>query len=661
MKALLLVAAVCFILGARAQVGMSFGKGDKIDYDLQRGTYSLTLNGRTVFSDAYALCRGSEEVDSRKEAGGTYGRREFVDATGKGILYTVKRGRMEQLFYLYPSKHYFITEVRVREISCNYMSPLTASGVVVPAGKDTRALAVPFDNDMWVRYDAKELAHAQFTSSEVTALYSNENYSGLVIGSLEHAVWKTGVKVEGRSDTALASLSVFGGFTDSLITHDRMGHGAVRVVNGFCSSPRVLVGEWGDWREGLETFGRLSRLLEPRKIFNWEGAVPMVWNSWGAMQTKLTYDKAIGVVDFFHDSCKAFRMEDGSLFIDLDSYWDNMGSIDGDDSKLAGFVRYCKSKGFRPGVYWTPFVDWGKFDRNIEGSSHRYAEVWTTQRGKFIETDGGRAMDPTALGTRDRIRHVLGRLKALGFEMIKIDFLTHGAIEADHFYDTAVTTGMAAYQSGMELVDSVLGRQMLVYAAISPNLATSRFVHSRRIACDAFSAIDNSEYTLNSTGYGWWQDRMYDFVDADHVVFGTAPAGMNRARLASSLVTGTLTTGDDYSEAGRWRGTAKDLLQNKDVLAIARVGKAFRPVEANTGKRGVSVFYRVRGKDCDVVVFNYGSDVLEREVSLPRLGLDGRQAWRAKEVFSGAEAEVRESLKVRVPREDAVIYRLRAL
>ena len=95
---------------------------------------------------------------------------------------------------------------------------------------------------------------------------------------------------------------------------------------------------------------------------------------------------------------------------------------------------------------------------------------------------------------------------------------------------------MQAFNQGMAFVDSVLGGQMLVYAAISPNIATARYVHMRRIGCDAFSAIDNTEYTLNSSGYGWWQSGIYDFVDADHVVFSNAPDGVNRARLVASIV-----------------------------------------------------------------------------------------------------------------------------
>jgi alpha-galactosidase len=256
------------------------------------------------------------------------------------------------------------------------------------------------------------------------------------------------------------------------------------------------------------------------------------------------------------------------------------------------------------------------------------------------------------------IVHVLSRLKALGFEMIKVDFLGHGAVEADHFYDPSVTTGMEAFRRGMSLVDSVLDGSMLLYAAISPSLATTRYVHMRRIACDAFSAIDNSEYTLNSTGYGWWLGRMYNFIDADHVVFNVAPDGMNRARLAASLVTGTLTTGDDYSIPGKWRKMAELLLQNEELLGIARKGISWRPVEANTGDRGVNIFTQVLDGVTYAAFFNYSDKEREYSVPLSRLGIT-RGSCSATELFGLGVLAAVGQLRVVVPASDVRLYRLK--
>ena len=549
-------------------------------------------------------------------------------------------------------------KVQGKEVAGNYLSPLTTKQFSMSMAGDKRALSVPFDNDMWVRFDAQPWQQANYTSSEVTALYSNDTHEGLVIGSIEHKVWKSGIKVQ-HIQNGVLSLAAFSGLSDSTITHDKLAHGKVSIGDTLCASPKFMVGYFDDWRTGMEQYAVANALAERPAIETWKKATPIGWNSWGAIQTKLTLDKAKGIVDFFNDSCKTFRNADGTLYIDLDSFWDNMvkGGLNGDVSALKEFVQYCLSHKMRPGIYWAPFADWGKHDRNIEGSTGlRYPATWILQQGKPVEVDGALAMDPTHPGTKQRIVHYISKFKELGFEMIKIDFLGHGALESERFYNPAVTTGMQAYAEGMAFLDSVLAGKMLVYAAISPTMATARYVHMRRIACDAFSAIDNTEYTLNSTGYGWWQTKLYQYVDADHVVFNTASAGTNRARLASALVTGTLITGDDFSAAGEWRAAAKQWLQNKELLAVIKDGRAFRPVEANTGRKAVELFTKTMNGQTWLAVFNYDGGSKSYTIPVEKIGFAKGAALKAKELFSQVTSSVAGSIKVEVPGADVRLY-----
>jgi alpha-galactosidase len=209
---------------------------------------------------------------------------------------------------------------------------------------------------------------------------------------------------------------------------------------------------------------------------------------------------------------------------------------------------------------------------------------------------------------------------------------------------------------GMNFIDSVLDNTMLVYAAISPTMATAPYVHMRRIACDAFSAIDNTEYTLNSTGYGWWESRLYNYVDADHVVFNKESEGANRARLAAALVTGTLITGDDYSSTGPWSKTAIKLLQNKSLLEVIKDGHSFRPVEANTGNKAVNVFVKTIDKKMYLAVLNYNNNPLEYNIAMTRLGLSQSTKFSFTELFSANKTTCTGSIKITVPSSDAMLY-----
>jgi alpha-galactosidase len=644
-------------IGSSSTQTISFGTNNSIVYNLGTKTYNVKFNGATVITNASAYAFSDQQYLSGNYATATYTSEAFTDNIGSGTkhIFTLSGNYtlgMQQVFYAYNNKNYVAVQVVLTGNGSNSykMSPLTSYQVTPNFGSgDTRALFVPYDNDAWIRYNAYALNSADFTASEVTNIYNNTNRKGLVIGSVEHTKWKTGITVSGGGASS-AYVSVIAGWTKNDITRDQRGHGWVNVGQTSCASPKVLLNATDDWRTGLEEFAQANAALQPKYIFDWTSPKPIGWNSWGAIQSNINLTKAKAVVDFFHDDCPAFKTEDNTLFIDLDSYWDNMS-----DAELAQFVTYAKSKGYKAGIYWAPFVDWGKYNRPVEGSSYTYNQCWTMVNGSPLELDGAYAMDPTSPGTKARIHYFMNRFKAAGFEMIKIDFLTHASIEADGFANNQLHTGMEAYQEGMKfLVDEIDGK-MLVQAAISPNLATGPFVHVRRIACDAYTSIGDTDYTLNSTTYGWWQNKIYDYLDADHVVFGNATIGENRARLLSSVVTGTITSGDDFSATGQWKARSQLLLQNNDVMNVARADMHFIPADGNTGYNAANIFSANHNDVTYVAVFNYSNTATTNNVSLSRLGL-GSGNYTVKELYSGTISSTQGTLSVQLPQADAALY-----
>jgi alpha-galactosidase len=250
--------------------------------------------------------------------------------------------------------------------------------------------------------------------------------------------------------------------------------------------------------------------------------------------------------------------------------------------------------------------------------------------------------------------------------MIKIDFLGHAAAESTDFYDTSVRTGMEAYRKGMEYLIDQLGGQMLVYAAISPSLATGRYAHSRRIACDAFKTINDTRYTLNGLSYGWWLTYVYNFVDADHVVLASQSEGENRARMLSSVITGTFFTGDDLSTHGPWSQRAKDWYKNPELLRIVANGKAFAPVEGNTGNGPASLFVRKIDGVLYLAVFNYGQAPASFVIDAARIGLSPGRSYSGVELLqggrlaleSGATITPAASTTITLPAADAALYKI---
>ena len=649
-------------------VTIPFGTGNSIVYNRSSKSYDFFYGTTRIITQALAKAKnGSVTLNSSDYTTATVTNASHTDGIGSGTTYTVTLTgtglpQMQQMFYVYDTVGYFFTEVSIQgtSLSSNYMAPLATNAVSLPVAGEYRSLFVPFDNDTFVRYDAKPLAES-VTSSEVGAIYENTSRTGIVAGSVESDRWKTGVKAVGTG-TQLSELTVWGGYVDIGVTRDQRVHGS--LVGSSLKSPRMFVGYFSDFRDGMELYGKAVNVFSPRYIFNYTGSTPFAYNTWGDIQNDLTLTKAKAVADFVHTQIPAFR-SDNKVFIDLDSYWDNLvsGGLTGDFSQLTEFANYCKARGLQPGIYWAPFVDWGKTERSVEGASaFNYRDLWTKVNGGFHELNGTRALDPTHPGTKLRINLVIDKFKACGFEFIKLDFIGHAAVEADSWHDTSVKTGYQAFHQGMKYLTDRLDDKMVVYAAISPNVATGPYAHIRRVACDAFAQINDTEYTMNSVSYGWWQSQIYHYIDADHIVFGSryeasATEGENRARFASALTCGPIVLGDDFSNPDVYSNRIKDYAQREVLLDISRKGgKAFRPVETHSGSAAVDAYCSQVGNDMYVVVFNYSASSKSYNIAMDRLGLSG--SYTAKELFSLTDVSISGTLSTSVAAKDAKIFRI---
>lgn len=665
----LFMAIFCTSALAQKSIKMTFGKSGIITYDANQKTIAVSQSGKTIFSGAKAsvIVNGKTiSVDAYPEA--VFAKEVLSDDLGKGSKYTLtykekNNPTLIQSFLTYNNKDYFITQIEIlgngEAIETNYIAPLDLGKIAFDKIENLQTVFVPYDNDAFISYDSKKFdAVSQNTSAEVGIVFNNTSRNGFIVGSLEHTVWKSAVKSINKNKEPL--FSAWAGYSEKETTRDSIAHGLVKGDKVL--SPKFFAGYYADWRNGMEEYGKTNRIVEKPFVFAWDKPTPVGWNSWGVLMEKINYDNTTKVADFFANSIPQFRVGN-TAYIDLDSFWDNMvkGGFSGDFSKLKEFAEYCKSKGLEPGAYWAPFTDWGWKDgpnRKAEGSDYTFGEMWTKTGNTYFDFDGARAIDPTHPGTLKRVDYVINKLKACGFKMIKIDFLGHAAAESTSFYDKNVTTGMQAYKVGMEHLVKALDGQMLIYAAISPNMATSRYAHVRRIACDAWKTIEQTQYTLNSVNYGWWQTYSYDYIDADHVVFADVTEGENRARLISAVITGTLITGDDYSKDGIWSKRAKEWLQNKEMLKIVANGVAFRPVEGNTGKLTTEVFEQKIGNDWYIAVLNYGNMPKNYALPLERLGIK-KGNYKLQDVFTAENTEVKNnSINLSLGSKDARLFKI---
>ncbi|HZV34909.1 MAG TPA: carbohydrate-binding protein, partial [Verrucomicrobiae bacterium] len=375
-----------------------------------------------------------------------------VTSTGAG-LQTMKQ------YFIFDANDSFLTRLEVDGVALksNWMGPVvvdTSGYVDIGSYGDDRALFVPFDNDSFVRYNAMPI-NSSTTGYEVGAFYDNVTRNGLVVGSVTHDTWKTGVYWKGSSSNKLVNLNVFGGVTSSQ-TRDISGHG--QVVGNAILSPLVFVGFGLDWRNVMQNYAAENTNQVPRRV--WNGGVPFGWNSWYGIGTSINYGDAIDVSDFIHTTLQSNNFNNnGQIYVNLDSYWDNLSS-----TQLQFFVNNCYANGQNPGIYWSPWVWWGSTNNattsKVEGSSYTYDQIaLKTTNGNYQVIDGAMAVDPTHPGTKQRIDYYINMFKSYGFDYLKLDFLTHGSLEGVH-YDTNVTTGIQAYNQGMQYLLNDMGTNM---------------------------------------------------------------------------------------------------------------------------------------------------------------------------------------------------------
>lgn len=619
-------------------------------------TYQNGINvyhaGNKIATGIYAEYNlGNTIVNSKEYSNRKFETQNLKDQFGKGKKWTITYSSQEhptltQTFRIY--KDFLLTDITIsandKKLHSNYMAPVLAQTDTLLYSSNRRKLFVPFDNDAWIRYKSTNHIEDELRSYEVSTVYDSQKQDGIVMGAIEHDKWKNAIELNDKKK----SLKMYSGVADTL-TRDIHAHGSLK--GNQIKSATFMIGHFKDWREGMEKYADNNAIVAPRR--EWNKAMPVGWNSWGALAFGVNHTNSTEVIKFFANDLqsKSFANADGELYTGLDSGWNSFSEPD-----LKDFADQCYANNQVPCIYWTPFTDWGKNpEREVPGTSYKYKDVYLYADGKPQELDGAYAIDPTHPAIKKMMEDTHNLFRKCGYKYVKMDFMTHGRMEADHWYNKDITTGTEAYNYGMQLLDSIFS-DMYLNLSISP-IFPAQYAQSRRIACDAWNKIKDTEYTMNALSWGWWIDRVYQYNDADHVVLRDATEGENRARITSSVITGLFITGDDYSAKGdeNVKNRARKYLTNPDVNAIA-TGRSFRPLTGDNDNSENKFIRRDEDGTTYLAVFNYTDNDLQFSLPLSRMGITGTPK-EIKELWSQKSMLPNET--VTIPSKDVMIFRLK--
>ncbi len=633
----------------------------------------------------------AREVTTASFAEVSYDEAAVDDEFGTGKCYTFtfslpENGdgvTMKQRFYIYSGQDYMLTDLSLEgdaAIRSNYLAPISVGTAytLYMSNDGNRMLKVPFDNDGFGRYGKYKMS-GEVTSYEVSVLYEGSSREGLVLGSVDHNLWKSAITANLSNNGAVNELHVYSGASTSE-TRDVIPHGK---VNGpVITSARMLIGYFDDWRTGMETFADANNLVAPRTE-SWTLGTPFGWQSWGVLAEKNSYATDVEISDYYHEVLVpgGFCNNQGNIVFSLDA-GDGMSN-----TEHLNFINQCKEKNQVVGCYSTPFSMWSGENPNwddilgqaADGTKWTRRDVVLKADGKPIWYDGAYCMDPTHPYTKSAMANFLRTQATYGFKYVKMDFVNCGIVQADSYYNPEVTTAVAAYNEGMDYIRRQMDKYAMFAAFSIAPLFPYQYANSRRVACDTWGSIGHSEYCMNAISGGWWTDRLFQYNDPDHLVLiiGTGDQlnntiGENRARFTTGAVTGMLLVADNFSlndRSGRgWaersREVAQTVMMNKDINEMADMGRSFKPVygykEYNGNYDGAENFFMFdNDKYLYVAAFNYQENELSGSIPLELLDISSDAFSEVRELWTNELVKVDGSLPYSVPEKDVRVYRFK--
>ncbi len=693
----------------------------KLSFDLKKGTIDYLFKNGVSLKNTVAYV---DLVQHGIKVSAQFDRHDLKevpinDSIGKGrrfqFIHEDHEGiTLVQSITVYEDSPYLLLRVEATKdkntiLETRHISPLAileaSQGSMEIPWKHPILVDLPFDNDNWTKLLAQPLPEAgenplDGVSHELAFIYDKQSYQGLVVGSLEHDFWKTGIRYHTASKKGtLESFVIFGGaarpdnpslppnYGGQDGTHDVMPHGS--MIGTVVHSPLIYLEAAADFRVSSTNFGKMQARLAGS--LSWTGAAPVYWNSFGVegvlghegiMMPKGVYE----TVDFLKDMKNLNRFSKPVLSID--SYDQGIYTT----KMLRRIGDYAREKEQEIGFYCSPFSLW-TWSNNIDnavlsGTNVPLREViLRDDRDKPIPFKDGEwgafPLDPTHPATKVSMISQIEKAHAIGAKLIKVDFVTAGSLEAVKWYDPNVRSGMQAYNYGMKLfkhlVDSIMGPDIFITLAISP-MFPHQYAHTRFVSTDVHSHLRDSQpgfphygsaaaSMITASHMGWVQGTLWPYTNMDVLVmekFQKHPPLHEtevKVRLYCLMVTGSiLGDGSDY-RVELVRERAAKYLDNPEVAQFFQDPKAFTPIKLAEGEgMDQQLSFVLPGDTTLLAAFNFAeNDSFEAVFAPSALGLaDG--SYQLVDFLTGEEQGVYHPkdgvLRLHVPSKDAVLYKL---
>jgi len=417
-------------------------------------------------------------------------------------------------------------------------------------------------------------------------------------------------------------------------------HGSISGASVL--SPRIYLGIDGDWRTGLESYAKiLSKISPPMK---WSSGVPFGWNTYAAYAGNYTYDSITKVANYFKDSILSLGYQDsGRLYINIDG--------PGTYTFEASADTYIKNKGLIPGAYYAPAITSEESATLVPNTACSYGDIiLKDDSGNYIMDRWKSDLNINVLDVTHpcAIKYISNRLDTLinrGVKYVKLDFLVSAMYEGSH-YDTAIKTGMQAYNKIMDTISKKLTKNNIFVSLSLAPLFPNQYGHSRRMMSDTYADIGKVEIAASAISYGWWVNgSLYKYNDPDHFVFdklycgdtisGKTTEDEARTRYNLSAISGTVMINSDDISKAISRRRMKRYMSDTAINQIARSGVAFKPVYAPQISSGIKLYSAIINGEYYVAAFNFSASTTDSAiVTFGDIGLSATALYSVVDLWS---------------------------
>lgn len=523
--------------------------------------------------------------------------RYFTSKTAKKTSYRItatKNGYIISLYYweddiifvqhLITDIHnpFFICQLEIMDekipTETNYLVVLDfsyPSDLCLPlfSSPDTKMLLCPYDNDMSNKYEIVDLKSKRI-SYDVSAIFNPKSSNGLILGSIDNNIWKNAIVCNEDKNIGLSCIS---GIANTS-THDINDHGYLQGKT--VSSDRFVCGFFKDIKEGLIYYGKIAQ--NKNGIHQYYGSSPFVWS----LSSSDGLDYYEEEADFLYHKLKNFADIDGTTYIILDNIL-GLSKI-----RLKRFIKKLHKRGQKVGVSFFPLCHLEAMNMTpLKGSFFKFRKDVVLKQSddfNFQPIDGRLPIDITIPEAEKDLRIQLREIVNLGFDYIRFDFLSFGALENER-YNKEIKTGRQAlsyfYQIlKEELNPAKIGKEIFIDFFTSP-LFPSNFAHLRKCCCDSFSTIEDIKHILNNLTYSYWTNKnLYQFNTIGSAVFYSSDNDEKesltslevKSRYNASIISGVV-----YNYYGKDSNNKEKtiLIANNDNLnKIVRLNKNFLPL-----------------------------------------------------------------------------------